>query len=70
MIFLSENKEQGLTNQREILRFYSIDGVENGEEVGLLEGGVGEITKAIYLNDKLVSFSLNSILTSYFLSLF
>lgn len=31
----------------------------------LLKNEVNEIIKAIYLNDKLISFSLNSILTSY-----
>jgi hypothetical protein len=39
-------------------------------EASLLKIEVSEIIKAIYLNDKLISFSLNSILTSYSLSLF
>ena len=56
--------------QRESLCFYTSESIENGLDISLLESEVSEIIKAIYLNDKLFSFCLNSILTSYFLSLF
>ena len=47
--------------QRESLCFYTSESIENGLDISLLESEVSEIIKAIYLNDKLISFCLNSI---------